>query len=388
MLTHFKVSNYKCLVDVELPLTPIHVIIGQNDSGKTSLLEAIWALARSAEGYLPLAFAGDWRGRELVHSAASPPIVKLAATYESQPQGHKVQYELDILFQTPDKDCYVNREWLLESETGQILTQNSNQSRVSRRRDPGLPLMPQLDSLAELMAPASYYRLDPKAMALPAATAVDRKYRLAIDGFGIPTLLDDILGDDADRFISLRREFCEYFPQFRKVGIETLDAYHRQFDKDGVLVSSSMSQGKGVFFETIDGAKIKAQQASDGAIIFLGLLALMYSPNPPKMLLIEEPEKGIYPLRLEELVGLIRRLHGARPAGAMPQIIMTTHSPYLLSFFQPDEVTFLSRRDKTGPVRACPLRDAPHIQERLGGGAFYLGELWYNLSEEDLFGDA
>ena len=49
MLTHFKVSNYKCLVDVELPLTPIHVIIGQNDSGKTSLLEAMLALSRSAE---------------------------------------------------------------------------------------------------------------------------------------------------------------------------------------------------------------------------------------------------------------------------------------------------------------------------------------------------
>ena len=56
----------------------------------------------------------------------------------------------------------------------------------------------------------------------------------------------------------------------------------------------------------------------------------------------------------------------------------------MLSFFQPEEVTFLSRNLKTGGVRARPMRDAPNIKQRLGDGEFYLGELWYNLSEEEL----
>jgi hypothetical protein len=46
------------------------------------------------------------------------------------------------------------------------------------------------------------------------------------------------------------------------------------------------------------------------------------------------------------------------------------------------------RRDGTGPVQARPLRQAPNILERLGSGEFYLGELWYNLSEEELFAHA
>ena len=60
----------------------------------------------------------------------------------------------------------------------------------------------------------------------------------------------------------------------------------------------------------------------------------------------------------------------------------------MLSFFEPEEVTFLSRAKDSpdAPVRARPLRDAPNISERLGS-EFYLGELWYNLSEEDLFGE-
>ena len=67
---------------------------------------------------------------------------------------------------------------------------------------------------------------------------------------------------------------------------------------------------------------------------------------------------------------------------------MTTHSPYLLSSFRPDEVTLMVRRDGSGSCPGRPLRDAPNIEERLGQGEFYLGELWYNLSEEELLADA
>ncbi len=129
---------------------------------------------------------------------------------------------------------------------------------------------------------------------------------------------------------------------------------------------------------------IRAQQASDGAILFLGFLALANLPHPPRLLLIEEPETGIYPERLRQVIELLRKMTAASGETA-PQIVFTTHSPYVLSLFQPEEVTFMSRGDD-GIVRARPLRDAPHIKERLEG--FYLGELWYNLSEEELFADA
>ena len=41
MLERFHVANYKALKDVSLDLTPIHVLIGPNDAGKTSLLQAL-----------------------------------------------------------------------------------------------------------------------------------------------------------------------------------------------------------------------------------------------------------------------------------------------------------------------------------------------------------
>ena len=49
MITRFRVQNYKALRDVTLDLTPVHVLIGPNDSGKTSILEAMAALCRSVD---------------------------------------------------------------------------------------------------------------------------------------------------------------------------------------------------------------------------------------------------------------------------------------------------------------------------------------------------
>ena len=402
MLTHFKVSNYKCLVDVELPLTPIHVIIGQNDSGKTSLLEAMLALSRSAEMPLSEAFEGKWTGRELVNEQQSEPRIRFDAHYETPPPTRSFDYRLELIFPSPDRACYRTDEFLTTDKREIRLPLYSNfagagpfkvspdvRTAVAHRSDHMIELRHLVQPLAEMMWPAAYYRLEPRAMALPAIADLNRKFRMEVDGFGLSSLLEDIKDFDDELFLALRRDFCTLFPQFKRVYLEKDTAYSRTYDGAGVPSQGANGVGKAIRLETRDGNTILVQHASDGVILFLGILALMYTPKPPRLILIEEPEKGIYPPRLEEVIRLLRRLSevelNKNPA---PQIIMTTHSPYLLSFFQPEEATFLSRREKMGSVRARPFRDVPSIHERLGGGEFYLGELWYNLSEEELFGDA
>jgi predicted ATPase len=389
MLEYFYTNNYKCLVDVRLPLTPIHVIIGQNDSGKTSVLEAMLALSRSTERPLVQAFPGDWRDRELVFAGEEETVIQFEVGFgAAEGEAHSPMiYHLDVEF-GKDRSCRRIDEWSKNGDVIQITETGQGSSGVARRigLKPG-PERDQLDAIADRFRTVSLYRFDPQLMAIPAAIDPNRKFRMDPDGFGLATLLDDILGYEPERFIALRRDFCEFFPQFRSVRIESVQALNRQYSESGQHHAGQMI-GKGIFFETIHGRPIRAQQSSDGAILFLGLLALIHSPEPPKLLLIEEPEKGVYPKRLEEVIRLIRRLHEAPSGRAAPQIIMTTHSPYLLSSFQPDEVTLMVRRDGNGPVQARPLRDAPNIEQRLGQGDFYLGELWYNLSEEELFANA
>jgi predicted ATPase len=390
MLDYFYTNNYKCLVDVRLPLTPIHVIIGQNDSGKTSVLEAMLSLSRSTERQLDAAFPGDWQDRELVFAGQETPVIQFEVGLSPAEggAGSSLIYHLDVEFGKNGRSCRRVAEWSRNGDKLDIQEFVQGKTGVNRRMDNrSAPLRDHLDSIADCLSATSLYRFDPQMMAIPAAIDPKRKFRMDPDGFGLATLLDDILGYEPERFIALRRDFCEFFPQFRGVRIESVQALNRQFSESGQHHAGQMI-GKGIFFETIHGRPIRAQQSSDGAILFLGLLALIHSPEPPKLLLIEEPEKGVYPKRLEEVIQLIRRLHEAPSGRAAPQIIMTTHSPYLLSSFQPDEVTLMVRRGGNGPVQARPLRDAPNIEERLGQGDFYLGELWYNLSEEELFANA
>ena len=99
MIKQFSVKNYKALESVSIPLTPIHVVIGQNDSGKTSLLEAIHAFCSSTQGPLVDAFPGMWTGRELVHFGADKPVVELCASVVGNGEV-LLKYELGVEFPT------------------------------------------------------------------------------------------------------------------------------------------------------------------------------------------------------------------------------------------------------------------------------------------------
>jgi predicted ATPase len=389
VMTRFGVKNYKCLKEVDIPLTPIHVIIGQNDAGKTSLLEAMLAFFRSSQKQLLHAFPGKWKGTELVFEDAATPIVELNGTFRLLESGKQEAFEFGYGLQVGfSGEPRMFEEWSYNVKDGtkvSLKELNPGWTKISQmgsqpiRRGEAIPY----GAMQHCLRLAHLYQLDPKVMAMPATIDSNRKFRMDPDGFGLASLLDDLLGYAPERFIELRKRFCDYFPQFQNVRLQVEDAVSRNYDETGVS-STGRGSGKGIYFETRHGRSIRAQQASDGAILFLGFLAITSLPEPPKLILIEEPEKGVYPKRLEEIVKLLREVVAGTPESSRPQLILSTHSPYLLSFFAPEEVTLMSRQ-AGGGVIARPLRDAPNIKERMDG-EFYLGELWYNLTEEELFG--
>ena len=106
MIERFRIQNFKALRNVELRLTPIHTLIGPNDSGKTSILEALAALSRSVDRHLHEAFEGAWKGRELVFQSMDLPV-KFEADF-----GSGERYSLAVQFGILDRTARVHEEIL------------------------------------------------------------------------------------------------------------------------------------------------------------------------------------------------------------------------------------------------------------------------------------
>jgi predicted ATPase len=117
-------------------------------------------------------------------------------------------------------------------------------------------------------------------------------------------------------------------------------------------------------------------QVSDGTLLVAAYLAASMQVDQPELLLVEEPERGLHPWLIGQVVRLFRSL--ARPIdGSRPvQIVAATHSADLLRHLEPDEVRFLERDRKTGEttVREAPVDDA-HWVEALEAYES-MGDLW------------
>ncbi|MDB5293217.1 MAG: recombination protein, partial [Phycisphaerales bacterium] len=105
-------------------------------------------------------------------------------------------------------------------------------------------------------------------------------------------------------------------------------------------------------------------------------------PKPPRVILVEEPENGIHPKRLGEVLGILRDLIQGQ---SHTQIVLTTHSPYVLDLFSPEEVT-LCRKDEDGAISVHRLSESAAVREQLS--VFGLGEIWAASGDEVLAGRA
>jgi len=108
MIKRFHVENYKALRDVSLELTPIHVLIGPNNSGKTSIMEALAAMCRSVDYDLSKAFMGSWKGPELVWKGDFRLIVLFAMDIEENKT--RIEYYVKMMFPPSSRDIFLEEE--------------------------------------------------------------------------------------------------------------------------------------------------------------------------------------------------------------------------------------------------------------------------------------
>ena len=116
-----------------------------------------------------------------------------------------------------------------------------------------------------------------------------------------------------------------------------------------------------------------ALDMSDGTLKMFAYLLLLEDPEPAPLIGIEEPENGLHHQLLEPLAKEMKHYSG-KPGG--PQIILTTHSPYLVDALKPEDVWILGK-DDNGFSSTMRAADIPNVKELYSEG-IPLGSLWYS----------
>jgi predicted ATPase len=306
MLSEVTIRQFRCLKVVSVPLQPLTVLIGANDTGKSSFLAALDLLLKGSRGS-GFSKLDRWRDSGYPHVQGRWAGSPISREFPNKWVGGEVGNPLSLLLPS------------------------AGPGMVSQGR-PGVPAL----------HPA---------------------------GGGVPSLVDYFLRRDRERFFSFVETLKERIPGLEDVEVETPDPSQRRLD----LV--------------IDGGlRIPADQASAGVRLLMFFVALAHHPSPPKVILLEEPENGLHPRRLGYIVKLLRDLsQGAFGSLEVPhasQVILTTHSPYLLDEIDPTtEQVLVFSRQADGSRTAAPV-DTERLKTFLDD--FKLGEVWFNQEEEGL----
>ena len=386
MITRFRVQNYKALRDVTLDLTPIHVLIGPNDSGKTSILEALASLCRSVDHQLSEAFIGSWNGTDLVWKGNLDQIVALEAEGNAGEKDWK--YRLGCRFEKKGRDVNIKEEAL---RFDPMLEEAVETKFLGFSRETLVYQIAVLDSkvvygqraaareIHQALSGVHLYRWVPRLLSLPVAAQSKRRFRMESTGFGLALCLDDILGYDRRQFENLENHFKRIFPEVDSILLIREQAFTGPIDDPEQIPMLREADGKGLYFRfQKNKQELPAAQVSDGMLLVLAYLTILYLPHPPRVLLIEEPENGIHPKRLQDVLQILRELITEQ---GHTQIILTTHSPYVVDQFQPDEVS-LCHKEKDGSVVVHQLSESRTVKEQID--IFTLGEIWTAEGDEAL----
>ena len=357
-----RVENFKAIRDTgTLRLSPVTVLVGNNGSGKSSLIEAMETIRRLAYDGLDAAMEA-FHGFDHIrnqHAAANrgrPKPIRFRWAGKTWMGG----FEADVAIATREPQGGIGlSERLRYRRAGTPVT---HVARGSDGRLAGGPFDGQ-----ELPEGTSSLRW------LPAATPRDWQF-LSVEpgrmgeprpkkGTAGPAPLERDGSNIGEYLLSLRDADADAFEGV----IETLRAVLPYAGDVQPRITSELERT--VYIQLTEGSfKVPGWLLSSGTLRILAILAVLRHPKPPSVVFIEEIENGLDPRTLHLVA---RELQRAAEGGG-PQVIATTHSPFLLDLLPLSSLMFVERIGGE-PVFTRPADDAA---VRAWGERFSPGQLY------------
>jgi len=395
MLDQIHIRNYKSLRDVTLDLRAFNVLIGPNNAGKSNVFDCLRLLSeltryqqgepvQSRGGFSSIAWNGE------IKSSIGIEITGHEPSFPNQHgDRYRFKYEMYLGGGPTHFQIASERFWAQDASPAGAVLSPSEEGLFNAGPDGRVLLeFPVLQYMArahdtsgkniwEVRSPSSYSLClascnDPTRFPLLGDFALQVR-NWAFYNF-VPSLMEGPLPARKDLKLQERGEnfgavlhshHVEFGSNFHEI-----EEWLRRAMPEISSLLTGLTEGGQTFAQTEEtglSIRIPSWAMSDGTVRFLAHLLVAFGASPPPLVCFEEPENFIHPHSLELLAHLLKK------ASTRSQILLTTHSPYLLNFLEPEDIIIVEKHE--GATEASRPKHQGAIKEALK--TLGLGEMWY-----------
>jgi predicted ATPase len=380
-------KGYKSFYDeTTVELGNLNILIGANQSGKSNFLDLLEFLSEAANKELANAVARRGGIDDLLNWGINADNfhikmwLDLRETLNSK-FGSTHTRDPEFVFSlrlSKVRHSYEIREEILQNEPSFYLNADSNKWEIvdDKGVDNGSATRTNKSELAISTLDVRYYQVSFVKDYLSNVLVYD--------------VFDTMRGSDIRQSVIVGKHFSETFPtQLMKGGGNLSNVLHTL--QNGSDYQADLEEYEFTLkraFPTFEGLKfpsagehgkiiaswkdsryekyIPLSSLSDGTLRFMCLLAVLYDPNPPSLICIDEPEVGLHPDMLRLLAAVIHE------TAQRTQVIISTHSPDLLTYLKSPESVLIceSENGKSRITKPKPEELTVFLEE------YTMGELW------------
>ena len=369
-LRRIRISGYKALADVTLDVPrDLLILIGVNGAGKSSILQALSFVKYFAAG-TPMQFFADrhWTPRQVRSQFMRSSTIRYDLAFETDRGEILWQFTWSLANGTLQRESVwywdrnkIGPELALTYRDHSLSSPDSDLVNFSGLKLPGSMLsildLKRLDKGIDALIPLREWSEGINSLELLNPTAMRQGDRGTPSNIGNKgeRLSGFLAGLDAAQKSRIVERLTPFYP------LREINTTRKRAGWVDMRIS-----------ERYDMGEVSTSHISDGFLRLLALAAIPEFQDRTGVVLLDEVEDGIEPHILPDIIKCVAADSGM-------QIIMTSHSPLLVNFFETDEVT-IAARGSNGSTVTAQIKDLNSVKS--GSEYFGGGEIWAMMDSE------
>lgn len=336
-LKKLEIKGFKSIA-FDKPLTiqfnDITILLGANGAGKSNIISFFKMLGYMMTAKLQAFIAQAGTSQRFLHyGIKKTPTLSAEIRFENEKANYGI-YRFHLTHAVPDRLIvnseeveHYDKEKNVDIRNG-VLASKFNEATLSPESKSGTEKL-----LWRLLSGCKVYQFSDSSLSSPMrqASTVESAHYLQSEANNLSSFLFYLKNNYKETYNRIVDYTKSVIPQFQDFYLEP--------------------EGNYIALKWIDDSAndyvFSADQLSDGSIRFIALATLLLQPQEtiPNVILIDEPELGLHPYAVDQLVEMIK------DASKRAQIIISTQSPALMDGFSLNEITIIEHDGNSSIAR-------------------------------------